>query len=93
MHAAHTRSVLLLVATALCWSLGGLLIKSVDWPPLAVAGGRGFIALAATLESVTGPDGKAMIPVAGMVIVCRSRMVMVILGKSRRGYRPESLLK
>ncbi len=44
MHAAHTRSVLLLIATALCWSLGGLLIKSVDWPPLAVAGGRGLIA-------------------------------------------------
>lgn len=44
MHAAHTRSVLLLVAAALCWSLGGLLIKSVDWPPLAVAGGRGLIA-------------------------------------------------
>lgn len=45
MHStAHTRSVLLLVVTALCWSLGGLLIKSVDWPPLAVAGGRGLIA-------------------------------------------------
>jgi drug/metabolite transporter (DMT)-like permease len=44
LHAAHTRSVLLLIATALCWSLGGLLIKSVDWPPLAVAGGRGLIA-------------------------------------------------
>jgi drug/metabolite transporter (DMT)-like permease len=29
---------------ALCWSLGGLLIKSVTWPPLAVAGGRGLIA-------------------------------------------------
>ena len=28
----------------MCWSLGGLLIKSVDWPPLAVAGGRGLIA-------------------------------------------------
>ena len=34
----------MLVATALCWSLGGLLIKSVDWPPLAVAGARGGIA-------------------------------------------------
>ena len=44
MYAVHTRSVLLLVATALCWSLGGLLIKSVDWPPLAVAGARGGIA-------------------------------------------------
>lgn len=44
MNAAHTRSVLLLVLAALCWSLGGLLIKAVTWPPLAVAGGRGLIA-------------------------------------------------
>lgn len=40
----HTRAVGLLVAAAFCWSLGGLLIKAVDWPPLAVAGGRGLIA-------------------------------------------------
>jgi drug/metabolite transporter (DMT)-like permease len=44
VNAAHTRSVLLLVVAALCWSLGGLLIKAVNWPPLAVAGGRGSIA-------------------------------------------------
>ncbi len=42
----HARAVGLMVAAALCWSLGGLLIKSVPWPPLAVAGGRGFIAAA-----------------------------------------------
>jgi drug/metabolite transporter (DMT)-like permease len=43
---AHTRSVLLLVGTALCWSLAGVLIKFVatTWPGLAVAGGRGIIA-------------------------------------------------
>lgn len=41
---ARTRAVGLLVLAALCWSLGGLLIKAVTWPPLAVAGGRGFIA-------------------------------------------------
>ncbi|WP_233256665.1 DMT family transporter [Opitutus sp. ER46] len=44
MNAAHSRSVLLLVAAALCWSLGGLLIKAVTWSPLAVAGARGLIA-------------------------------------------------
>lgn len=46
MPAAHTRSVLLLVVAALCWSLGGLLIKNVAtvWAGLAVAGGRGLIA-------------------------------------------------
>lgn len=41
---AHTKSVLLLLLAALCWSLGGVLLKSVDWPPIAVAGGRGLIA-------------------------------------------------
>ena len=47
MHAsAHTRAVGQLVLAALLWSLGGLLIKTVDWPPLAVAGGRGLIAAA-----------------------------------------------
>lgn len=41
---AHRQSVLLLLIAALCWSLGGVLIKSVAWPALAVAGGRGLIA-------------------------------------------------
>jgi drug/metabolite transporter (DMT)-like permease len=42
----HRRSILLLVAAALCWSVGGVLIKTVaaDWPALAVAGARGLIA-------------------------------------------------
>ena len=42
----HARAVGLMAVAALCWSLGGLLIKSVAWPPLAVAGGRGLIAAA-----------------------------------------------
>jgi drug/metabolite transporter (DMT)-like permease len=41
---AHPRAVGQLLLTALLWSLGGLLIKTVDWPPLAVAGGRGLVA-------------------------------------------------
>ncbi|MDB6113877.1 MAG: EamA-like transporter family protein [Lacunisphaera sp.] len=41
---AHTKSVGLLLLTALGWSLGGVLLKSVDWPPLAVGGGRGLVA-------------------------------------------------
>lgn len=41
---AHARAIGLLVIASFCWSLGGLLIKAVDWPPLAVAGGRGLIA-------------------------------------------------
>ena len=40
----HSKSVGLLLIAALCWSLAGVLFKFVDWPPLAVAGGRGLIA-------------------------------------------------
>ncbi|SPF36878.1 conserved membrane hypothetical protein [Candidatus Desulfosporosinus infrequens] len=38
------RALLLLVATAILWSLGGLLIKSVNSNPLAIAGTRSAIA-------------------------------------------------
>ncbi len=52
--AQHPRAIALLFVTALLWSLGGLLIKLVPWPPLAVAGGRGFVA-AAVLALVIRP--------------------------------------
>ncbi|MCF7687488.1 MAG: DMT family transporter [Cephaloticoccus sp.] len=42
--AEHRSAVGQLVLAALCWSLGGLLIKAIDWPPLAIAGGRGLLA-------------------------------------------------
>ena len=42
--AAHPRAVAELLAAALCWSAGGLLIKWIPWPPLAVASGRGLLA-------------------------------------------------
>lgn len=42
----HRRAVLMLLVTALLWSLGGLLIKWVDWNPLAIAGMRSLIGAA-----------------------------------------------
>lgn len=41
---AHGLAILLLAVTAVLWSLGGLLIKSVDAHPLAIAGSRSAIA-------------------------------------------------
>src|SRR5881275_2460464 len=35
----------LLLITALLWSLGGVLIKSIDWEPMAIAAGRSIIAI------------------------------------------------
>jgi drug/metabolite transporter (DMT)-like permease len=40
----HIRAVGLLVATAVLWSLGGLLIKLISWNPMAIAGGRSILA-------------------------------------------------
>ncbi|MBL8157347.1 MAG: hypothetical protein JNM70_24460, partial [Anaerolineae bacterium] len=40
---AHRRAVLMLLATAILWSLGGLLIKGVEWNPVAIAGMRSLI--------------------------------------------------
>lgn len=42
----HRHAVLMLLVTALLWSLGGLLIKWVDWNPLAIAGMRSLIGAA-----------------------------------------------
>jgi drug/metabolite transporter (DMT)-like permease len=38
------RALLFLVGTAVLWSIGGFLIKSINWPPLAIAGMRSIIA-------------------------------------------------
>jgi drug/metabolite transporter (DMT)-like permease len=39
------RHILLLLAAAILWSLGGILIKSIDWTPIAIAGSRSLIAI------------------------------------------------
>ena len=44
----------MLLAAALCWSIGGVLIKFIPWSPLAVASARGLIA-AAFLAVVARP--------------------------------------
>ncbi len=42
--AAHRRSVLLLVFAAILWSTSGVFIKLLDWPPMAILGGRSIFA-------------------------------------------------
>src|SRR4051812_12201261 len=40
----HRAAVALLVLTSILWSLGGVLLKSVQWHPLAVSGARSAVA-------------------------------------------------
>lgn len=39
----RTRAIIYLIITAVLWSLGGVLIKSVKWNPIAIAGARSAI--------------------------------------------------
>ena len=41
----HKKAILLLAATAILWSSGGMLIKLVNWNPMAIAGMRSIIAV------------------------------------------------
>ncbi len=50
-----SRPVFMLVAAAALWSLGGVLIKSVHWHPLAIAGGRSLIAAATVYALMPRP--------------------------------------
>ena len=52
----RTKAWLLLAVTAVMWSLGGLLIKSVDAHPLAIAGVRGGIAAIVMLVVLKKPQ-------------------------------------
>jgi drug/metabolite transporter (DMT)-like permease len=65
----HKNAILMLFLTALLWSLGGLLIKFIPWPPLAVAGGRSFIACV-FLVIVARPKRLSFTPLALTTAVC-----------------------
>ena len=44
--AVHRRAVLMLLVAAILWSSGGLLIKWIEWNPVAIAGARSLIGAA-----------------------------------------------
>jgi drug/metabolite transporter (DMT)-like permease len=44
MNREHQRAILFMTGTALLWSMGGFLIKGVNWNPVAIAGTRSAVA-------------------------------------------------
>ena len=51
----HRTAVFLLLITSVLWSLGGVLIKSVEWPSLAKSGARSFFAALVLLAWIRKP--------------------------------------
>lgn len=71
------KAILLLAATATMWSLGGLLIKSIEAHALAIAGMRSVISAAIIVIATGKPKINwsaaqigAAFAYAGMVILC-----------------------
>jgi len=58
-------AVSMLLAAALCWSLGGVLIKGIDWHPLAISGARSAIGAAFLLLVSPRPRFRADLPQIG----------------------------
>lgn len=72
------RSVLMLVVAAALWSLGGVLIKSVQWHPLAIAGARSLIAAATVLLLMPRPRLTWSVPQVGGA-VCYAGTVLLFV--------------
>jgi drug/metabolite transporter (DMT)-like permease len=59
------KGVLLLLFTAVLWSLGGLWVKFIDWNPVAIAGARSLIAflvIAAVMPKAFGQLSWSAVP-------------------------------
>lgn len=52
MKISHKRAVIYMMLTALLWSTGGLLIKLVEWHPMAIAGARSGISVLVLLPFI-----------------------------------------
>lgn len=51
----RTKAIIYLIITAVLWSLGGVLIKSVKWNPIAIAGARSAISSLLILAYIRKP--------------------------------------
>ncbi len=65
------RAIILLLAAAILWSSGGLLIKLVSWNPIAIAGVRSLIAFLVLFAFLRRPNLTWSFPqMAGAVAYC-----------------------
>lgn len=54
----RNRAIILLIATSVLWSLGGVLIKNITWNPIAIAASRSLVAALVILVFINKPISK-----------------------------------
>ncbi|HXL05072.1 MAG TPA: DMT family transporter [Bacillota bacterium] len=72
-------SIFLLLVTAVMWSLGGVLIKSIDWNPMAIAGARSGIAAIVLLIAVGRPRFTWSFPEIGGAVAYVGAVTLVTI--------------
>jgi drug/metabolite transporter (DMT)-like permease len=80
---SHRSAVLLLIATSLLWSLGGVLVKSVDWPSMAKAGVRSALASAVFLAWLRRPQFTFSATQIGAAVAYAATVSLFILANDR----------
>ena len=80
---SHRSAVLLLIVTSLLWSLGGVLIKSVDWPSMAKAGARSAMAAVVMWTWLRRPQFTFSRTQLGAAIAYAATVSLFILANDR----------
>ncbi len=77
-----SKALAFLILTAVLWSMGGLLIKLIEWNPLAIAGARSLIAavmmLAYRLIFLGKPDFRFSTPRIGGAVAYVATVVLFV---------------
>jgi drug/metabolite transporter (DMT)-like permease len=80
---SHRSAVLLLFATAVMWSLGGVLVKSIEWPSMAKAGARSAIACLVLWSWLRRPKFSWRPAQLGAALAYAATVTLYVLGNDR----------
>ena len=70
---------LMLVITALLWSTGGFLVKSIQWHPVAITGMRSLIAAAVILIAIRKPELTWSLPQLGGAVCYAGTVILYVI--------------
>ncbi|MEK7477021.1 MAG: DMT family transporter [Candidatus Coatesbacteria bacterium] len=76
--ARHSRGVMMALAAGVLWSLGGLLIKWVEWNPVAIAGARSAIAAVVLLVWIRRPRFTWSATQVGAAVAYAATVIMFV---------------
>lgn len=72
------KAIILLAITAILWSTGGILIKMVDWNPIAISGVRSIIAALIILIALKKPRFKLSFNMVGGAVVYAATLIFFV---------------